>query len=186
MSCNTNLSLEQSTGQNAIAVAESPTSKMEEHGLISGGSTGSPESKLHGPHTITWTHTHTLCLEKNATTQGCNQVVLLSTHNVTQHLKITFLSRLDVTKNLPLGLQSHDQMIRLCMAVSFSVCAYSENRGSIWKREQRAREIIQTTAFKRWYECRHYMYCVTFHLHNNTFPTEDELVAKLCVMITAA
>lgn len=126
-------------------------------------------------------HTHTLCLEKNATTQGCNQVVLLSTHNVTQHLKITFLSRLDVTKNLQSGLQSHDQMIRLCMAVSFSVCAYSENRGSIWKREQRAREIIQTTAFKRWYECRHYMYCVTFHLHNNTFPTKGWAGSKtLC------
>lgn len=90
----------------------------------------------------THTHTHTFCLEK---TQECNQVVLLSTHNVTQHLKITFLSRLDVTKNLPSGLQSHDQMIRLCMAVSFSVCAYSENRGSIWKREQRAtNNCIQT------------------------------------------
>lgn len=51
---------EQSTGQKATAVAESPTSRIEEHGLISGGSTESPESSnLHGPHTITWTHTHT-------------------------------------------------------------------------------------------------------------------------------
>ena len=51
---------EQNTGQKATAVAESPTSKMDEHGLISRGSTGSSEhSSLHGPHTITYMHTPT-------------------------------------------------------------------------------------------------------------------------------
>lgn len=43
---------EKGTGQKATAVAESPTSKMEEHGLISGS------SNPHRPHTTTWTHTH--------------------------------------------------------------------------------------------------------------------------------
>ncbi len=42
---------EQSTGQTATAVAESPTSKIEEQGLISRGKESS--SNLHGPHTIT-------------------------------------------------------------------------------------------------------------------------------------
>lgn len=46
---------EQSTGQKATAVAESPTSKMDEQGLISWG--GSASSDVHGPQTITWTHT---------------------------------------------------------------------------------------------------------------------------------
>lgn len=45
---------EQSAGQRATAVAESPTSKMEEQGLISAGGAASPDSSdLHGPQTIT-------------------------------------------------------------------------------------------------------------------------------------
>lgn len=43
-------------GQRATAVAESPTSKMEEQGLIpAGGAVSLYSSDPHGPHTITWT-----------------------------------------------------------------------------------------------------------------------------------
>lgn len=52
----------QNTGQKATAVAESPTSNTEEHGLISGGleaSVASEASNPHGPHTITWANTQT-------------------------------------------------------------------------------------------------------------------------------
>lgn len=43
-------------GQRATAVAESPTSKMEEQGWIpAGGAVSSEPSTRHGPHTITWT-----------------------------------------------------------------------------------------------------------------------------------
>lgn len=49
----------QNTGQKATAVAESPTSNMEEHGLISGGREASEASNPHGPHTITWANTQT-------------------------------------------------------------------------------------------------------------------------------
>lgn len=64
-------------------------------------------------------------------------------------MKTTFLSRLDVTKYLLSGLQSHDQMIRLCMAVSFPVCAWSENCGSAGKQQTQTRtemykELIRT------------------------------------------
>lgn len=115
---------EQSTGQKATAVAESPTSKTEEHGLIS--AEFSEPSGLHGPHTITWT-------QKNVQTRLQPSVfphLIPSRHILfslildgNQHLMITFLSRLDVTKYLLSGLQSHDQMIRLWMAVSLPVCA---------------------------------------------------------------
>lgn len=45
---------EQSSGQKATAVAELPTSKIEEHGLMSaGGAISSEPSRLQGPHTIT-------------------------------------------------------------------------------------------------------------------------------------
>lgn len=47
---------------------------------------------------------------------------------------MTFLSRLHVTKYSLSGLQSHDQMIRLCTAVSFLVCAWSENCSSAGER----------------------------------------------------
>lgn len=48
------------TGQKDTAVAESPTSNIEEHGLISAGSGASvAASNPHGPHTITWANTHT-------------------------------------------------------------------------------------------------------------------------------
>lgn len=47
-------------GQRATAVAESPTSKTEEQGLIPAGGAVSPDpSNLHGPHTITWTDRQT-------------------------------------------------------------------------------------------------------------------------------
>lgn len=47
-------------GQRATAVAESPTSKTEEQGLIPAGGAVSPgPSDLHGPHTITWTDRRT-------------------------------------------------------------------------------------------------------------------------------
>lgn len=58
-------------------------------------------------------------------------------------LFFTFLSRLEVTKYLLSGLQSHDQMIRLCTAVSFLVCAYRENWGSAWiQQTQTSTEIL--------------------------------------------
>lgn len=124
------LLLLQRKGQKATAVAESPTSKMEEHGFNSGGSTESLDSSnLCGAHTITWGHTHTnIC-----STQICiHYLGYLNMQQLPQKGRLTFLSRLDVTKYLLSGLQSHDQMIRLCMAVSFPVCACSENRGSAW------------------------------------------------------
>lgn len=49
----------QNTGQKDTVVAESPTSNIEEHGLISGGREASAAaSNPHGPHTITWANTH--------------------------------------------------------------------------------------------------------------------------------
>lgn len=50
---------------------------------------------------------------------------------------MTFLSRLDVAKYLPSGLQSHDQMIRVCTAVSLPVWACRENRASAWVRQRK-------------------------------------------------
>lgn len=50
----------QNTGQKDTAVAESPTSNIEERGLISGGGKASvAASNPHGPHTITWANRHT-------------------------------------------------------------------------------------------------------------------------------
>lgn len=63
------------TGQKATAVAESPTSNRDEHGLIWGGGVASVEgSDPHGPHTITWanTHTHTNETKKNTTSDVKN------------------------------------------------------------------------------------------------------------------
>lgn len=128
----------QNTGQKDTAVAESPTSNIEEHGLISGGSGASvAASNPHGPHTITWanTHTHTQAAYIAFPHKTLNRRSTQSSRSTS--VEITFLSRLDATKYLLSGLQSHDQMILVCTAVDFPVCTCRENGGSARIRQQK-------------------------------------------------
>lgn len=125
----------QNTGQKDTAVAESPTSNIEEHGLISGGSEASvAASNPHGPHTITWANTHPNTKKKLHGVHCFPHKTLNRRSNLhirATSLESTFLSRLDVTKYLLSGLQSHDQMILVWTAVAFPVCMCRENRGSV-------------------------------------------------------